>query len=46
VYAREMLIQMNEELEKEIIQKDDIIIQIKKQLETKNKRLDVFEEEL
>jgi hypothetical protein len=45
VKTREMLIQMNEELEKEIIQKDDEIIKLKKELENKDKRLNGFEED-
>ena len=35
VKTREMLIQMNEELEKEIIDKDEVMIKVKKELETK-----------
>ena len=45
VKTREMLIQMNEELEKEIVQKDDEIMKLKKELETKDNRWDVFEED-
>jgi hypothetical protein len=45
VKTREMLIQMNEELEKEINEKNKVIVNIKRDLESKEKRLDVFEEE-
>ena len=36
---------MNEELEQEMIQKDEILIKVKKEFETKNKRLNAVEEE-
>ena len=45
VKTREMLIQMNEELEKEINKQDKVIIKVKKELDAKEKRLHVFEEE-
>ena len=45
VKTRDMLILMNEELENEINEKDEVIVKIKKDLETKDKRLNVFEEE-
>jgi hypothetical protein len=41
-----MLIQMNKELEKELIEKDEIIIKVKKELETKERRLNVYEEDV
>ena len=40
-----MLIQMNEELEKEINEKDKVIVKVKRDLESKTKRLDVFKDE-
>ena len=45
VKTRDMLILMNEELEKEINEKDKVIVKIQKDLETKEQRLNVFEEE-
>ena len=45
VKTREMLIQLNEELEKEINKQDKVIIKVKKKLDAKEKRLHVFEEE-
>ena len=45
VKTRTMLIEMNEELEKEIIEKDEIIFKVKKELENKERRLNVYEED-
>ena len=46
VKTRTMLIEMNEELEKEIIEKDEIIFKVKNELETKERRLNVYEEDI
>ena len=45
VKTREMLIQMNEELEKEMNEMDKVIFKIKRDLESKEQRLNIFEEE-
>ena len=45
VKTRNMLIEMNEELEKEMNQKDDDINKLKKELKAKDKRLNAFKED-
>ena len=45
VKTRNMLIEMNEELEKEMNQKDDNINKLKTELKAKDKRLNAFKED-